>query len=67
MEKTSTASFLKKQTQVSDRMQQLSKKVDQFSAEECLDWITKVMYRAILFLGIPYFLYVLVSFIRMAS
>ncbi|MCO7125763.1 hypothetical protein NIE88_08265 [Sporolactobacillus shoreicorticis] len=67
MEKTNTTPFSKKQAQLSERMQQFSKKVDRLSAEECFDWMTKVMYRAILFLGIPYFLYVLVSFIRMVS
>lgn len=67
MEKTNTATLSKKQDRINERISQISQKIEHLSAEECFEWITKVMYRAILFLGIPYFLFVLISFIRMAS
>jgi hypothetical protein len=67
MEKTNTTTVSKKQDPINERIQQISQKIEHLSAEECFEWITKVMYRAILFLGIPYFLFVLISFIRMAS
>jgi hypothetical protein len=66
MEKTNTT-VSKKQDPINERIRQISQKIEHLSAEECFEWITKVMYRAILFLGIPYFLFVLISFIRMAS
>lgn len=67
LEKTNTTTFSKKQTRLDDKIQKIAHKVEHLSAEECFEWITKIMYRAILFLGIPYFLFVLFSFIRMAS
>ncbi|MET1249721.1 MULTISPECIES: hypothetical protein [Sporolactobacillus] len=67
MEKTNTTPLSKKQDPINERIRQISQKIEHLSAEECFEWITKVMYRAILFLGIPYFLFVLISFIRMAS
>jgi hypothetical protein len=66
MEKTNTT-VSKKQDPINERIRQISQKIEHLSAEECFEWITKIMYRAILFLGIPYFLFVLISFIRMAS
>ncbi|MCO7176181.1 hypothetical protein ACFP7A_09860 [Sporolactobacillus kofuensis] len=63
------ATFLssKKQIRLEEKVRQMSDKIEHLTAEECFEWITKIMYRAILFLGIPYFLFILFSFIRMTS
>ncbi|MCL1632599.1 hypothetical protein M3N64_11790 [Sporolactobacillus sp. CPB3-1] len=65
MLKTDTSTYTTKRNHISARMEQITAKIERLSAEECLNWITQAMYRIILFLGVPYFLYVLISFIRM--
>ncbi|GAY76058.1 hypothetical protein [Sporolactobacillus inulinus] len=67
MEKTHTTPLSKKNDPLNDSLQQLRQKIEHLSAEECFEWVTKIMYYAILFLGIPYFIFVLISFIRMAA
>lgn len=67
MEKQIAASLKRKQATLSERIRKFAGKMEHLSPEACFEMLTVIMYRLILFLGIPYFIYVLFSFIRMTS
>ncbi|MFT8316749.1 MAG: hypothetical protein ABF651_00600 [Sporolactobacillus sp.] len=66
MEKTTTPSFQSRPNSMLKRMKQIIGRLEHLSAEDCLEKMTTIMYRMILFLGIPYFLYILWSFVHMS-
>lgn len=64
MEKFITATN-KKPHALNDRFQNGIRRIERLSVEDCFEAMTRIMYRIIIFCGIPYFLFVLWSFIRM--
>lgn len=54
-----------KKNSLYERMVKSAHRLERLSAEAFFDTVTAVMYRLILFLGVPYFFFVLWSFIRM--
>ncbi|RYM06350.1 hypothetical protein EWH99_03220 [Sporolactobacillus sp. THM7-7] len=67
MEKINTARIHKKHNTLHDRMKRCIRRIERLPADDLLEALAAIMYRMILFLGIPYFLFVLWSFIRMNS
>ncbi|CAM3174656.1 hypothetical protein [Sporolactobacillus spathodeae] len=65
MEKVIAHLHLKKQGILFDCLKRIGQRAQRVSTEECLERLTTIMYRLILLFGIPYFLFILVSFIRM--
>jgi hypothetical protein len=55
------AELLKKRTR------RFLSKLENLSPEECFDRLTKLLYLLILFLGVPYLLYVLICFLKMTG
>ncbi|RYL88834.1 hypothetical protein EWI07_13390 [Sporolactobacillus sp. THM7-4] len=67
MEKISLSQISKKQHPVLTRTRQFVQRLERLSAEDLFETLASIMFRMILFLGIPYFLFILWSFIRMNS
>lgn len=67
MEKYIALNLKKKRATLSERFRNFAGKMEHLSPEACFEMLTVIMYRMILFLGIPYFIYVLFSFIRMTA
>lgn len=67
MEKSTASLIHKKQNTRCGWMKRFTDRLEHLSAEDCFERLTAIMYRIILFLGVPYFLYVLWSFIQLIS
>jgi hypothetical protein len=63
MEKIIPAITKTKRALLFERISCYLRKFEHLSAEDCFEVLTSVMYRLILFLGIPYLTYLLIQFL----
>ncbi|MFT8362566.1 MAG: hypothetical protein ABF586_07035 [Sporolactobacillus sp.] len=67
MEKTTVHFAESPRPRLLNWFKKISLHMQHISVEECLDHLTTLMYRLILLIGVPYFLFILFSFIRMTQ